>query len=501
MNTQDRLEAIAVKKLILGPPGTGKTTTLLNIVNDYIAGGTPPERIAFVTFTKSGAQEAVKRACDKFGLPERSFPHFKTLHAMCYRDTGARGVMQWRDYRELSEVLGYSVTDNEDRMTRGNIIRHCEEQSRTRCIDLQEAVAQLSPDLDYYVTLHYAETLARFKEVHGVPDFTDLLQRYIDKDQPLDVDVVIVDEAQDLTELQWRMVDVMCRDARDIYYAGDDDQTIHVWAGASLERFMSLGEQCDETTVLSHSYRLPMQVHAYAKTTLLNRIRQRYKKEFTPREEEGAVHWLAHSAMPKLPIEEGEWMMLARNKSGLEDYKHMLRSRGYAFQIKGEVYLGPLMNCIRYWESLRRGEEQPYKNVKSIYDKCIQKGIELGQRGFKGGKGQHFTLEDLMQGFGLKTDLPWFEAFDRVDIEDRKYLQKCLRDGDGFKSRINLMTMHSSKGMECDNVVMLSDCSRASVEELYREPDSEHRVFYVAATRAKENLYIIGESTENFYEL
>ena len=54
--------------LILGPPGTGKTTRLISIMEKEIARGVKPERIAFVSFTKKATEEAADRAAEKFGL-------------------------------------------------------------------------------------------------------------------------------------------------------------------------------------------------------------------------------------------------------------------------------------------------------------------------------------------------------------------------------------------------------------------------------------------------
>ena len=46
---------------IFGPPGTGKTTRLIEIVQQELDSGTPPERIAFVSFSRKAAEEARER--------------------------------------------------------------------------------------------------------------------------------------------------------------------------------------------------------------------------------------------------------------------------------------------------------------------------------------------------------------------------------------------------------------------------------------------------------
>lgn len=492
-----------MKKLILGPPGTGKTTKLLNIVDEYLESDLRPERIAFVTFTKSGAITAVVRACDKFDMPDKRFPNFRTLHSMAYRETGCRGLLGYRDYKELGEELGYSVVQSrDDVVTTGTIIAHVEEQARTRCIDIEEAARILAPDINPYQITHYAGMLRRFKAVHGKPDFTDLLENYVAVGQSLDVDVVIVDEAQDLTELQWRMVDVLAADAQDVYYAGDDDQTIHVWAGASINRFMSLGDTCDDVEVLDHSYRLPEAIFNYAQS-IGNRIAERYEKNWTHNGNKGSVTKIAYNAIGRLPLSKGEsWLLLSRNKRNLDVYRDTLRNKGLFYMENDELYLGSTITRIQHWEALRKGRSLPYRDVVSLYTNALQINVKQEHRTFRGPKGEHYTMDQLRRSYGLLTEGVWFEAFDRVPLQDRKYIQACLRNGESpSKPRINLMTMHGSKGREADNVALLSDCSRASKEEMYREPDSEHRVFYVGATRAKKNLYIIGPSQDTFYKL
>ena len=57
--------------------------------------------------------------------------------------------------------------------------------------------------------------------------------------------------------------------------------------------------------------------------------------------------------------------------------------------------------------------------------------------------------------------------------------------------RIWLSTIHSIKGGEEDNVVLLTDLSLNTQKSYDRNPDDENRLFYVGATRTKKHLHII----------
>ena len=59
------------------------------------------------------------------------------------------------------------------------------------------------------------------------------------------------------------------------------------------------------------------------------------------------------------------------------------------------------------------------------------------------------------------------------------------------KPRIELSTIHAAKGGESQNVVLLTDLTKTTMETYERNADDENRLFYVGATRTKENLHII----------
>ena len=74
---------------IFGPPGTGKTTTLLDIVDKSLSAGVPSQQMAFFAFTRKAANEAKERACQRFGLDPRSDQsYFRTMHSLAFHRTG-----------------------------------------------------------------------------------------------------------------------------------------------------------------------------------------------------------------------------------------------------------------------------------------------------------------------------------------------------------------------------------------------------------------------------
>ena len=82
---------------ILGPPGTGKTTKLLNYVKTFYKLGTPLHKIGYFAFTTKAADEAKNRMLDYHtALEQKDIPYFKTLHSLAFNVLGLKksNVMQ-----------------------------------------------------------------------------------------------------------------------------------------------------------------------------------------------------------------------------------------------------------------------------------------------------------------------------------------------------------------------------------------------------------------------
>ena len=99
----------------------------------------------------------------------------------------------------------------------------------------------------------------------GLYDFNDYLLLFAGKEVVPSYKVLIVDEAQDLSLIQWDCIERLIENAGDIHIAGDDDQAIFVWAGASVEKFRSFkNREGFKTEYLKQSRRVPQKIYVVA---------------------------------------------------------------------------------------------------------------------------------------------------------------------------------------------------------------------------------------------
>ena len=95
---------------VFGPPGSGKTTFLLSIVETELANDVHPMKVGYFAFTKKAATEARDRAIQKFPNlnPDTDFPFFRTLHSLAYRCLGisTKDMMSPEHYKEFALEAG-----------------------------------------------------------------------------------------------------------------------------------------------------------------------------------------------------------------------------------------------------------------------------------------------------------------------------------------------------------------------------------------------------------
>ena len=493
--------------IILGPPGTGKTTKLLDICQQKKEQGIAWNKIGFFSFSRKAAHEARDRAGYKFQASKDDLVNFKTLHSFAYRHLPIEenNLMKGKHWKELSDLIGFNlvVNDNDDSIYTNSNFKYLNliNSARIKDITLEEE-CQNSREIINTVKLDYLDrTIKEYKRENNLFDFTDMIVDYTNDTFSTQFDVLFIDEAQDMPRIQYNMVDKLIADSKETFIAGDDDQAIFRWSGADVDKFIALE---GNVTVLDKSYRCPQLVYNLA-NNIISKVKNRREKNWHPKDSEGQV--LRMSDIKHINMSEGNWLLLGRTKKiRNEMIENYLYNLGYWYGRGEHRPVGvTILKAIETWKRLKHGVSITFPELKGLYSKISSKGyLKRGAKTYKKeDEKKLFTLQDLHNDMGLLVDGEWYEVLSTLTPREISYLRRLERVGEDIQGepRIRVSTIHQAKGGECDNVVVLLDLGRLVYKSYAKNPDDEHRVFYVAVTRAKEKLYIVEAQREEAYKI
>jgi len=485
---------------IFGPPGTGKTTTLLNMVDKALSDGVRPTEIAFLAFTRRAANEARERAAARFGLdPKADLCHFRTLHSLAYRSMSLRDTMLMRreHFAELANRLGLDLsTQQADAdgelgfVTTDHPIFSLINLARLRKVSLRRQYDASDLSEPWELVDYVARGYASYRQASGLLDYTDMLERFARTAPTVcpRFKLAFLDEAQDLSPLQWDIAHAIDGVSERMYAAGDDDQAIYRWAGADVAHFIQLPGGSE---VLRQSHRIPASVHALAER-VSKRISGRFPKAYLPRADRGSVQWIGD--LDQIDMSRGSWLILTQTNYMASPLLETLRNRGILFERNGRRSIPEDVSiAVSGWERLRKGGDISVETAQRVYAFMSGNGkrIARGRKNLKLAPDQMVTLPELQRDHGLLVgaEMIWHEALDRLPDVDKAYVIAILRRGEKFHAipRVRLSTIHGAKGAEADNVVLFTDLSPAALQG---DEDDMHRLFYVGLTRARENLFL-----------
>ncbi len=426
--------------------GCGKTTQLMEIISKHVTTGTPLHRIALVTYTKAAAEVAKQRVCERFGVDIKEAPYFRTIHSMCFQRVGAKRneMMDNEKYLDFGKKAGYNFSafvgskdlDGVDwQHMKDDEIVSFEQLYRNHINKAQWILDNKIDNIDF---IRYCKEYVKYKRTFGYRDFTDLLEQYIEGDYFEDVDVACIDEAQDCTPLQWRVLFKAFRNAKYIYVVGDEAQGIYGFNGGEPRILLNMkGIQ----HTMDKSWRVPSEINAFVKKHIFDDIREVSSHELLSAHEGGEVKYInTLDEIPSIDLKKS-YLFLCRNRKFFPEWEYWCKQ-----------------NCIPY----------------SVRNKPLFSAEEKVQ--FRDGLTQNWEPNRLALA-------------QRYNAKHTFYENPIVR----------IDTIHGVKGDEADIVVLMSDVSRLTWKELEENPESEHRVFYVGCTRARQTLYIVAPQTKYYY--
>lgn len=452
-----------------------------------------PEEIAFVTFTRKGAEEGLRRVCSKLMLEPEDLPYFRTLHSLTFHAMNYKANQMFGriDQRKFNKEYGYNVNRCEVSTgkvapTRDSLYLDFYDLERSGALTSKQMV-EADIELGYYhqIVRKYEE----YKAQQHLVDFFDCLIKYIQSGDSLPCKVLYCDECQDITALQWKVIEKAFRNAEKIIILGDDKQSIYSYSGARPDILIELSKQFP-VEHLSMSYRLPRQVYKLA-NAITSFIGEKTEQEsvFRTDNKEGTITQLNSLDRLKNFIDtdtlendeqKTEWYILARNNCFLDQPKKVLEDALIPYWTADGFFMGgEIMKRLKDYEGFRL---EGYKDSKKREDFARKFGIEDFS--------QPFTETNLFTE-GRK----WIYA---SYIE--KYGLKKLEEMCKWNPQILVSTIHHVKGGECSHCAVMLDTTKRTQGNIYNDIDEELRVLYVAITRTKQDLFLIDSKNGQGYD-
>lgn len=283
---------------VWGPPGTGKTTFLAKQVEQIVdrLGGSGDCPVLLCSLTRTAAEELSRR---EMPIPKQMIG---TLHSHAYRQLGTPPVTEsmlpqfneaYPEYRltgGLSEVdeLGHDGDMRGSNKLKGDQYYEGYNLFRAHMIDRKA----WGPGIR-----GFAEAWEKFKDHTASIDFTDMIDqaRFIGG-MPGAPKVIIADEAQDLSALEFDLLQRWGEEAGALIIAGDPYQALYTWRGAHPEVFLDDKLSAKRQRLLSQSYRVPRTSHKMAMAWV--RQLSNYREiSYKPTEVEGLIEHAAATWM------------------------------------------------------------------------------------------------------------------------------------------------------------------------------------------------------------
>ena len=357
------------------------------------------------------------------------------------------------------------------------------------------------------------------------PDFTGLLELALVEGSDRALDLLAVDEAQDLTPLEWALVDRWRRHAERFLVVGDPDQAIYGWAGAAGEQLVRWLRDGRPARRLSQSWRVPRACHRLARAVIAD-VQDRVDAPYAPADRDGSIESLvpeeAWLVAAQVQDAGGSVLVLSRTRAGAAAaVQELLDADVPHIAERGRAVLGTadqpsrLLSVCRALDALAGGRA-PWATDARRLVQCLaaRGGPGFARPGVKTHLGTLLTGRrdrialDALADAGLavgalgpawdRGDAKWWRGAvipsqvlpeELLIVRDWHLVHGSrLHDVAG---RVRVTTCHGSKGREADLVVLDARARWGRRAQSPEDRDEDRRVLYVALTRARERLILV----------
>lgn len=298
---KEQLEAVQTIKgpvLILAGAGSGKTTVLINRIANMIANGIHPWNILAITFTNKAAKEINDRLSASLGADGEG------VWASTFHSLGMRILMKFG--AEIGIGSGFTIYDTADQKT---LVKEVLKELNydEKMFPVNSIISHISGAKDKMISPEQYEKTAGSAGYHAqqMSKIYSLYQKKLRKNNAVDFDdlitetvhlfekcpevldfyqrkflYVMVDEYQDTSHSQYRLVSALAEKHQNICVVGDDDQSIYRFRGADVTNILEFEKQFKDAKVikLEQNYRSTTQILDVANEIIKNNKERKQKR-------------------------------------------------------------------------------------------------------------------------------------------------------------------------------------------------------------------------------
>jgi DNA helicase-2/ATP-dependent DNA helicase PcrA len=482
------------KTAIWGAPGCGKTTALKRIIDEINNLGLSGDLTTFRRVTANELEGEINLI--------HPASKINTMHGLCYDLLGGRDlgrVVEAKDIKDFEKMTNLHLSKGNKKTSIIDLINWLVNTGKR---DITKYPLFYDIGIDCNAIVDTINAWKGYKVSQGVIDYSDMLHEVHKQKLYPNVDVLMVDEHQDLSYIQNKIMNGWGKKVDRLIIAGDPLQSIYGFLGGSPDFFNKFDGVRE---ILPHSYRLPIQIWEYAKEFAA--AKNMDVPEITAEDKLGKVMHMNYNeylSNPKI-LEGGE---------GNKVY-HLIRTNYQAEDIAKTFFEnGIIFKGLRGWE---KKDIDLLNAIIKIRNKLTftNKDVTALNAEFKPEWISNSTvtsIDDYGEGKSVSSELIAHlrspEPFGNPKyskkvawMRDAKFNNAILRHKFPIKEKLintYVMTIHASKGLEADTVFLHTGITTKIKRAMSFDPSEEARVFYVGITRAKRNLVLVQNKGKNF---
>ncbi len=332
-------------ELIIAGAGSGKTRMITYRIASMLEKGIREDQILALTFTNKAAKEMAER------IKEVTGKDLKKLTATTFHSFGLGLLKQYIQY--LGYANDFTLYDENDNislikscvMAKGYELSSFSIPSLKAHFSAFKTEREVLPEKGSAIREIYEEFLLSQK-AYNVVDFDDLLVlpiKIFETNEEILTRVqdkyryIMVDEFQDTSLIQYKLVSMIAKKYHNICVVGDDDQSIYSWRGANYRNIVMFEEDFPERREfrLEHNYRSSGNILNAANAIIVHNKERKEKKLWTDIGDGDAIKIKRHNTGE----DEAVWIGVEIKKL-MREYKYSFKD--FAVLVRTNTLLGTL---------------------------------------------------------------------------------------------------------------------------------------------------------------